>query len=540
MRLRLVSALALFPLLTASAVDVTSTFAAAPAPEPAFVPRAVVVGTVDGPDVSSYQHVNGAAINWPAVRKSGREFAIVKATEGTSYVNPWFARDYAGIRTAAMVRGSYHFAHPARPLASSAQTQASFYVARLGDVTATATLPPALDLESSGGLSRAELVVWAQDFLLDVRRLTGRTPMIYSYPYFWAHQLGDPAALARYPLWMATYSGTVDPAASLWQYSETASVSGIRGGVDMSRLMAGSDWTAMSDGSVPTAWPASAPGPAQRVVPVAGVRSAVVTWLPPDAGTSALTGYDVAVVETGQTLHLAPTATRAAFGGLVTGRTYTLTVTPRNAVGAGPTTSRTVVPVVPTSLVTTASAASIYVGSSVTYVATLRNRDTGAALAGMPVQIFSRPLGSTTWGLLQRTTTDDAGQVRLVRSPTRSTQLRIYYPGQPAVQQAAETSTTTLVRTRLNAGLSHPIAAVGVPVVLRGAISPRFSGVVVARQVWSHGVWRTVATTRTGGAGSYAFVVSGNAHSTTYMRTVVAANHGRAPGYSNQVSLSVP
>ncbi|MBV9097692.1 MAG: fibronectin type III domain-containing protein [Frankiaceae bacterium] len=538
MRLRFVSALALLPLLTASAVDVSRTFAAAPAPEPAFAPRALT-GTIDGPDVSSYQHPNGAAISWPAVRKSGHEFAIVKATEGTSYVNPWFARDYGGIRAAAMVRGSYHFAHPARPIASTALTQAKFYVARLGAVTATGTLPPALDLESTGGLSRAELVVWAQDFLLDVRQLTGRTPMIYSYPYFWIHQLGDPAALARYPLWMAAYSGGVDPAATLWQYSQSATVSGIRGSVDMSRVLASTDWSALSDGTVPSPWPASAPGQAQRVVPGAGVRSAVVTWLPPDAGSSALTGYDVGVAETGQVLHLAPTATRAAFGGLVTGRTYTLTVTPRNAVGTGPTTSRTGGPVAPTSLSISTTAASVDIGSSVTYVGTLRNGDTATPLVGMPVQIFSRPLGATAWGLLQTATTDDAGQVRIDRSPTRSTQLRMSYAGQVGVQQAAEAVATTLVRTSITAGLTHSVAAAGVPVMLRGAISPRFAGVVVARQVLSRGVWRTVATTRTGGAGSYAFKVGGNPHSTTYMRTVVAADRGRAPGYSNVVSLAV-
>jgi GH25 family lysozyme M1 (1,4-beta-N-acetylmuramidase) len=531
---RLVSVLALLPMLTASAVTATSTFAAT-APT-AFGPEAVVTA-VDGPDVSSYQHSGGVAINWPSVRKSGREFAIVKTTEGMSYVNPWFGRDYAGIKAAAMVRGSYHFARPGRPIGSSASAQAKYYVSRLGSVTTTKTLPPALDLETTGGLSRAELVVWAQDFLLDVRALTGRTPMIYSYPYFWQHSLGDPAALARYPLWMATYEGAVDPSAALWQYTASAAVSGIRGGVDMSRVTVGTEWPALSDGSMPTAWPATVPGPAQRVVSVAGVRSAGITWLPGDAGTSALTGYDVRVVETGQTQRVGPTGTSAAFGSLVTGHSYTLTVTPRNAVGAGPTTSRTVTPVAPTSLVTTGSG-SIYLGSAVTYVGTVTNRDSGAPLVGVGVQVFSRALGASTWNLLARMTTDDAGQVRLTRSPTRSTQVRMYYPGSPSVQSAASL-TTTLVRSHITAGLSHHLVARGVPVVLSGSIGPRFSGVIVVRQVWSGGAWRNVATTRTGGAGSYLFRFAVARNSTTYMRTVVAGNHGRAPGYSNQVTLSV-
>jgi len=521
-------------MLSASAVTAAATFAA----PTQFTPEATTTTAVDGPDVSSYQHPNGVAISWPAVRKSGHEFGIVKATEGANYINPWFARDYSGIQAAAMVRGSYHYARPGHPIASTALQQAKFYVARLGDVTAARTLPPALDLEDTGGLSRAELVVWAQDFLLDVRRLSGRTPMIYSYPNFWQRELGDPVALARYPLWMATYYGSVDPAASLWQYTASASVSGIRGGVDMSRLTDGAVWSTISDGTLPRPWPATVPGPAQRVVPTPGVRSATVTWLPGDAGTSALTGYDVGIAETGQLVHVGPTATRASFGGLVTGRTYTLTVTPRNLVGAGPTTQRSVVPVAPTLLTTSPSAKSIYVGSSVTYVGTLRNRDSGAPLTGARVYVFSRPLGASAWGSLGPMMTDAAGQVQLVRSPTRSTQLQIYYPGGPLVQ-AATTVTTTLVRTHISARLSHPIAAAGVPVILSGTISPRFAGVIVVRQVWSNGAWRTVARTTTRAGGAYAFRIIITRKSTTHMRTVVAANHGRAPGYSNEVSLSV-
>lgn len=477
MRLRAVSVLVLLPLLSASAVTVTNTLAAPLA-------SAAVVGPVDGPDVSSFQHPNGAAISWPAVRKSGREFAIVKATEGTSYVNPWFGRDYAGVRAAALVRGSYHYAHPSRPIAATALAQAKYYVARVGDVTAVKTLPPALDLEDTGGLSRAELVVWAQSFLLDVRRLTGRTPMIYSYPYFWAHEVGDAPALARYPLWMATYSGSVDPTAALWQFTASGSVSGIRGGVDVSRLTSGADWSAMSDGTLPSPWPATVPGVTQRVVPHAAVRSAS-----------------------------------------------------RNAYGSGPTSARSVVPVSPTSLVTTASSGSIYVGSSVHYVATLRNRDTGAPQVGAEVQVFDRRLGYPTWNLVARITTDSAGQVRLSLAPHGSMQLRMYYQGAPGVQSAA-TLTTTLVRTRITARPSHPVALVRIPVVLYGSISPHFAGVVVVRQVWSGGAWRTVARTVTGGAGSYAFRVTAGGRSTTYMRTVVAGNHGRAPGYSNVVKVT--
>ena len=76
---------------------------------------------------------------------------------------------------AGLVRGSYAFARPAYPVASTAAAQARYYVRRLGtSARSSRTLPPALDLEVTGGLSQGALVTWAQDFLLTVRRLTGR------------------------------------------------------------------------------------------------------------------------------------------------------------------------------------------------------------------------------------------------------------------------------------------------------------------------------------------------------------------------------
>ena len=65
------------------------------------------------------------------VAKAGKDFAIVKATEGTTYVNPYFAgpyaNDYADAAAAGLVHGSYHFARPALPVAASAKAQAKFF-----------------------------------------------------------------------------------------------------------------------------------------------------------------------------------------------------------------------------------------------------------------------------------------------------------------------------------------------------------------------------------------------------------------------------
>ena len=63
---------------------------------------------VQGMDVSSYQ----GNVAWSTAYANGARFAYVKATEGTSYTNPYFAQQYNGSYNVGMIRGAYHFARP--------------------------------------------------------------------------------------------------------------------------------------------------------------------------------------------------------------------------------------------------------------------------------------------------------------------------------------------------------------------------------------------------------------------------------------------
>src|SRR4029079_12948946 len=62
-----------------------------------------------GLDASSWQ----GNVDWPTVVANGGQFAYVKATESTTYVNPYFAQQYGGAYQAGLLRGAYHFAPPA-------------------------------------------------------------------------------------------------------------------------------------------------------------------------------------------------------------------------------------------------------------------------------------------------------------------------------------------------------------------------------------------------------------------------------------------
>jgi lysozyme len=210
----------------------------------AALPRAATTpGYVLGTDVSSYQHPGGQAINWAAVAASGETFTVVKATEATSYTNPYVLADVTGARAAGLFVGVYHFAHP--EISATAQAD---YLSREVNGIGGAMLPPVLDLEQTGGLSSTALIAWTSAFLARVTQDTGRVPMIYSGPYFWSTAMAGSRAFTRYRLWEAHYTTAAQPQAiagwptwTLWQYSNgsfgaPAPVPGIPAHVDRDRV----------------------------------------------------------------------------------------------------------------------------------------------------------------------------------------------------------------------------------------------------------------------------------------------------------------
>ena len=91
-----------------------------------------------GTDVASYQHPGGKPIDWRAAAASGQAFTIVKATESTTYTNPYATADVIGARSAGLVVGVYHFANPA----VSPTAQADYFARQVNGFGGT-LLPPA-------------------------------------------------------------------------------------------------------------------------------------------------------------------------------------------------------------------------------------------------------------------------------------------------------------------------------------------------------------------------------------------------------------
>ena len=192
-----------------------------------LVPMTGVLGI----DVASYQ----GYVDWNSFTKVRRSFAYVKATEGTSYRNPYFSSQYGGAGNAGMFRGAYHFANPG---GKSGKAQATYFVRYGGGWRNDGkTLPGVLDIEYNPygggmcyGLSKKKMVAWITDFVVTYKRLTTRDAVIYTTTDWWSTCTGNTTKF-RYtnPLWVArwtpkTGAGTLPggwPYYTFWQYSAT-------------------------------------------------------------------------------------------------------------------------------------------------------------------------------------------------------------------------------------------------------------------------------------------------------------------------------
>ncbi|MEV6116755.1 lysozyme [Streptomyces sp. NPDC052109] len=184
-------------------------------------PPALASGLPRGHDVSSHQK----HVDWPAARSKGARFVYVKATESTDYRNPYFSRQYGGAREAGLIRGAYHFARPDR---SSGARQAAYFVRYGGAWRADGwTLPPALDIEYNPysrkhkcyGLGRTRMIRWIRSFSDEIRRETGRRPVIYTTPQWWKLCTGNSRAFARsHALWVARHSARPGALPGGWRY----------------------------------------------------------------------------------------------------------------------------------------------------------------------------------------------------------------------------------------------------------------------------------------------------------------------------------
>ncbi|MEZ0227233.1 MAG: glycoside hydrolase family 25 protein [Planctomycetota bacterium] len=181
-----------------------------------------------GVDVSKWQ----GSIDWPQVAASGKDFAIVRVSDGTGYNDEYFDRNWKGVKDAGMVRGAYQFFRPTQdPVA-----QANLFCDRIGKL-APGDLPPVLDLEVTDGAGSEQIARNVAAWADVVEKRLGVKPIIYVSPGFWSG-LNPKPKVDGIDLWVAHWgvSSPDIPAGwsgwKFWQTSSTGSVPGISGNVD--------------------------------------------------------------------------------------------------------------------------------------------------------------------------------------------------------------------------------------------------------------------------------------------------------------------
>ena len=182
-----------------------------------------------GIDVSEYQ----GEISWSYVdtleNKHPLHYVFIRATVGKDRKDRKFEKNWLGAKENNMIRGAYHYYRPNENSLEQAELFIKTVTLQKGD------LPPVLDIEKlPKNQSIANLKLGLKRWLHAVEFHYGVKPIIYSgesyYEDFLKEEFGD------YLFWIANYNFYREEIAEdwlFWQFTEKASVPGIKGNVDV-------------------------------------------------------------------------------------------------------------------------------------------------------------------------------------------------------------------------------------------------------------------------------------------------------------------
>lgn len=163
-------------------------------------------------DVSSAQHPGGKPINWGQVKAAGVTTALIKATQGQHYANPFFHQDVAGAQKAGLEVLAYHYAG-----FTDAAVEAAWFM------TVAGPLASILDVETSND------VAWMRQFL-GTLVLASNRQLVYGS----ASTLKDFYGQLPCSAWVAAYGQNYPGWGIMWQFSDASVITGIPTGVDES------------------------------------------------------------------------------------------------------------------------------------------------------------------------------------------------------------------------------------------------------------------------------------------------------------------
>lgn len=186
-------------------------------------------GKAVGLDVSEFQ----GEIDWDLVDNFEDdyplEFVFVRATAGNDKVDGQFEENWLGAKKQKIIRGAYHYYRPNENSLEQARLFIKTVHLRKGD------LPPVLDIEKlPKGQSLDSLKIGLRRWLKAVEGHYKVKPIIYSGEKYYDDFLKED--FSDYLFWIANYNFYREEIGKdwlFWQFTEKASVPGIKGNVDV-------------------------------------------------------------------------------------------------------------------------------------------------------------------------------------------------------------------------------------------------------------------------------------------------------------------
>lgn len=182
-----------------------------------------------GIDVSEYQ----GNISWSYVdtleKKYPLHYVFIRATVGKDRKDRRFETNWAGAKDNKMIRGAYHYYRPNENSLEQAALFIKTVTLQKGD------LPPVLDIEKlPKNQSIANLKIGLKRWLNAVEAHYGVRPIIYSGEKYYDDFLKE--EFSDYLFWIANYNFYREKIKEdwlFWQFTEKATVPGIKGNVDV-------------------------------------------------------------------------------------------------------------------------------------------------------------------------------------------------------------------------------------------------------------------------------------------------------------------
>ena len=182
--------------------------------------------TIKGVDVSEYQ----GDIDWQILSNQDIQFAFIKATEGSSYVDPNFLDNFTNAVNTNLRVGAYHFFS----FESSGKTQAENFIDTVPIVESS--LPNVVDVELYGDFKSNPLDVQSvvkelTTMLQSLEDTYKSKPIIYTTKITYNLYIKD--NFPNYSIWLRdvhfSHNVKLTPNVDFWQYSSTQILDGYNG-----------------------------------------------------------------------------------------------------------------------------------------------------------------------------------------------------------------------------------------------------------------------------------------------------------------------